>query len=213
MEALIFDMDGVIIDSELYWNADQFILLKQYIPNWTKDHQQNLIGLSIFEAYKLLVDKHGLSQTEEEFMAEVNEIAHLVYREQCNLLVGFLEVIKKLKSKKIPIGLASSSKTDWIKIVIDRFKLKPYFDQIVSAEHIDGPSKPAPDIYLYTAKELGVDPADCTVIEDSKYGVLAGKAAGMTVLGFRNGFNEAQDLSKADHIIHGFKEFDLKKYL
>lgn len=213
MKALIFDMDGVIVDSEVYWNADQFILLKQYIPNWTKDHQQSLIGLSIFDTYKLLVNKHGLNKTEEEFLAEVNEIATLVYTQQCNLLEGFMDTITSLKQKKVLIGLASSSKTDWIQMVIDRFQLKPYFKVIVSAEDISGPGKPAPDIYLYTAKKLEVDVKECVVIEDSNHGVLAAKAAGMYTIGLRNGFNDIQNLSKADHIIHGFKEFDIQKFL
>jgi HAD superfamily hydrolase (TIGR01509 family) len=201
-------MDGVIVDSELYWNSKQFQMLKEHMPDWTETNQHKLIGLSVFDTYKYLVAKHNYSRAEEEYMNGVDKIARAIYRNECQLMKGFLEAIKDIKSKEIPIGLASSSKEDWIEIVVDRFNLKPYFDSIVSTEHIDGPAKPAPDIYWHTARQLGVEPENCTVIEDSNHGVTAGKAAGMYVIGFRNGFNQAQDLSSADREIEGYKEFD-----
>ena len=124
----------------------------------------------------------------------------------------FTKVIDEIKTRKIPIALASSSLREWIEIVLNRFDLNPFFDVIVSAEDIDAPGKPAPDIYLYTAKKLGLLPGECLVIEDSYHGVTAAKSAGMFCIGFRNGFNEKQDLSSADFIANGYKELENDKF-
>jgi len=204
-------MDGVIIDSELHWKKAELTFFGKLLPHWTKEDQQKIIGINVNDTYRLLANKYGLTITHKEFLRRVNGIALEVYRNKARLLDGFLAVIKELKDQKIPTALASSSLIEWIDIVLERFQLKPFFDEVVSAEDISAPGKPAPDIYLHTAKKLQVPPEQCVVIEDSKHGVTSANAANMTVIGFRNGFNEAQDLSKADHIIHGFKEFDIKK--
>ena len=91
-------------------------------------------------------------------------------------------------------------------MVMDKFSLWGAFDVVVSAEEVNGNGKPAPDIYLYTAQQLGVGPGDCVVIEDSKNGVLSARSAGMFCIGLRNGFNEEQDLSAADVVVEGFEE-------
>jgi HAD superfamily hydrolase (TIGR01509 family) len=86
-------------------------------------------------------------------------------------------------------------------MVVSRFKLKRYFDAIVSAEEVGSRGKPAPDIYLWTANKLDIQPADCLVVEDSTNGILSAKAAGMKVVGYRTKDNQGQDLSRADKIV------------
>lgn len=206
MEALIFDMDGVIIDSEYHWNHDEEAFLVQIVPGWTEEDLQRIIGMNIVDTYRLLSTEYNLRMQQEVFLEEVNRIATRIYQEKTNLMPGFLDLLQKLIKRGVPIGLASSSMRSWIDIVLDRFELRHLFNSTVSAQEIEGNGKPAPDIYLHSAKELGVKPANCFVIEDSKNGTLSGKGAGMTVLGFRNGFNEKQDLSEADHIIEGFRD-------
>jgi beta-phosphoglucomutase-like phosphatase (HAD superfamily) len=94
--------------------------------------------------------------------------------------------------------------------MLDRFSLRDSFKVVVSADELAGRGKPSPAIYLLTAARLGIRPNRCIAIEDSQNGVLSAKNAEMYCVGFRNGFNDEQDLSRADAIIHHFAEFDLK---
>ncbi len=213
MKAVIFDMDGVIVDSEKHWKKAELNLFGQLVSQWTVEDQQKIIGLNVKDTFEILKSQYNLKESEEVYMAQVTEIANHVYEHQANLTEGFSEVIKEIHKQNIPIGLASSSLKSWITTVLNRFQLTPYFQVVVSAEEINAPGKPAPDIYLYAAKKLGVLPKDCVVIEDSTHGVASAKSAGMTCIGIRNGFNDHQDLSKANQIINGFKEFNLNQYL
>ncbi len=213
IKAVIFDMDGVIIDSEKHWKKAELTFFGKLLPSWTKEDQQKIIGINVNDTYRILANEYGLEMTHQEFLMRVNGIALEVYRNKCNLIDGFLDLIKKLKIKNYKIALASSSLNEWINIVLERFKLRPFFDVVVSAEDINAPGKPAPDIYLFTAKKLDIPPEECIVIEDSKHGVCAAKAARMTVIGFRNGFNEKQDLSVSDIELKGFTPINNQKIL
>ncbi|MBU1017811.1 HAD family phosphatase [Patescibacteria group bacterium] len=204
MKAIIFDMDGVIIDSEKHWKKAELTFFGELLPSWTKEDQQKIIGINVHETYRILANDYGLGLTHQEFTERVNGIALEVYRNKCNLIDGFLDLIKELKTKNQKIALTSSSLNEWIDIVLERFKLKPFFDVVISAEDIDAPGKPKPDIYLYTAKKLNIEPDECVAIEDSHHGVIAAKSAGMMCVGLRNGFNDAQNLSAADIQIKGF---------
>jgi HAD superfamily hydrolase (TIGR01509 family) len=212
MKAIIFDMDGVILDSEFHWKKAELTLFQKLLPSWTKADQQKIMGLNVHDTYRKLANDYGLSLAHMEFLSRVEGIALEVYRKKADLMPDFVEFIKNIKSKKIPTALASSSLRQWIDIALKRFEIEMYFDFVVSNEDLDVPGKPAPDIYLYTAKKLGIKPADCLVIEDSKNGVMAAKAAGMYCVGFRNGFNKKQDLSSADVEIEGFKNMNNDKF-
>ncbi|MFH0820181.1 MAG: HAD family phosphatase [Candidatus Peregrinibacteria bacterium] len=210
MKALIFDMDGVMIDSELHWQDDEWAMIAKMIPHWTEADHAKILGKSITDIHALLVKDYGLPISREAFLAQVEGIAHKIYAEETNLMEGLLEVLNKLKGQ-VPMAMASSAKRNWIEQVVQRFSLQPFFKAIVSYEDIGNrPGKPAPDIYLFTAKKLGMAPADCWVIEDSQNGVLSAKAAGMKVIGFKNGFNESQNLSQAHTMIKSLKELDTK---
>lgn len=209
MEALIFDMDGVIVDSELHWKSLEGFFLRSLVPTWTDADQSKIIGLSVHDLYRMLVSEYGVLQTKEDFMALYLGMARQIYGEKSSLIEGFRELLHGVKEKGVPIALASSSPLPWIDIVLDRFELRPSFDVVVSADQLaGGVGKPAPDIYLQTAGELGVRPRECIVIEDSKNGVLSARAAGMFCIGFRNGFNDEQDISAANMIVHSLTELD-----
>ena len=94
-------------------------------------------------------------------MEEVDKIATKIYSEKANLLPGFMELITFLKENRIPIGIASSSRLKWINIIVDRFGIRPYFQSIMSANELNAPGKPAPDIYLAAAKALNTNPKEC----------------------------------------------------
>ena len=208
IQALIFDMDGVIVDSELHWKSLEGYFLQSLIPGWSVADQGRIIGLSLDNLYTLLTTEYGLSRDKEEFLVEYHAIAEDIYVNKVALLPGFLDLVALLRENGVPAALASSSPRNWINLVLDRFDLKSSFQVTVSSEEVAGKGKPAPDIYLYTARKLEVEPGGCVVVEDSKNGVLSARAAGMFCVGLRNGFNDEQDLSAANIVINGFQSLD-----
>jgi HAD superfamily hydrolase (TIGR01509 family) len=208
VDAVIFDMDGVIVDSELHWKTVEGFFLQSVIPTWSSFDQGRIIGIGVHDLYALLTNEYSLQKTEEQFLELYQEMASEIYGQKVSLLEGFSDLLAMLNKHHIPVALASSSPRSWIDIMLDRFDLRAAFKAVVSADELKGEGKPSPAIYLLTAKRLGVSPAACIAIEDSKNGVLSAKNAGMFCIGLRNGFNEEQDLSRADMVISGFAELD-----
>ena len=208
MGAVIFDMDGVIVDSEIHWKTLEGYFLQSLIPTWTSTDQDKIIGLGVHDLYTLLISQYGLQKTKQQFLELYQEMANKIYGQKVSLIAGFSDLLTTLNKNNIPVALASSSPRSWINIMLRRFGLQASFRVVVSADELEGEGKPSPAIYLLTAQRLGVSPTSCIAIEDSKNGVLSARNAGMFCIGFRNGFNEEQDLSKADMIIHGFAELE-----
>lgn len=204
-KAVIFDMDGVIVDSELHWKSLEGFFLRSLVPSWTTEDQSKIIGLSLDSLYSMLRDTYGMKESQEAFLEQYHRMAAGIYKEKVNLLPGFRELLDKLLEAEMPLAIASSSHRSWIEMVLVKFSLHKPFPVVVSAQEVGGRGKPAPDIYLYTAEQLSVKPEDCVVIEDSKNGVLSAMNAGMFCIGIRNGFNEEQDISTADVIIEGYE--------
>jgi len=201
-------MDGVIVDSEIHWKKLEEYFLQSLIPTWTSADQDKIIGLGVHDLYTLLISQYGLQKTKQQFLELYQEMANKIYGQKVSLIAGFSDLLTTLNKNNIPVALASSSPRSWINIMLRRFGLQASFRVVVSADELEGEGKPSPAIYLLTAQRLGVSPTSCIAIEDSKNGVLSAKNAGMFCIGFRNGFNEEQDLSKADMIIHGFAELE-----
>jgi HAD superfamily hydrolase (TIGR01509 family) len=213
VDAVIFDMDGVIVDSEIHWKTTEGYFLQLLIPTWNINDQDQIIGLGVHDVYTILVNTYHLQQSKAQFLATYQEMANEIYGQKVSLMEGFAELLSTLNHNHIPVALASSSPASWINIMLQRFSLRDSFKVVVSADELAGEGKPSPAIYLHTAKRLGVRPDRCIAIEDSKNGVLSAKKAEMFCIGFRNGFNDEQDLSSADMIIHHFTEFDWQTLL
>ena len=211
MDAVIFDMDGVIVDSEVHWKTTEGFFLQSLIPAWNINDQDKIIGLAVHDVYKMLVETYQLQKTKTQFLELYQEMANEIYGQKVSLIEGFTELLSALNKNNIPVALASSSPKPWIDIVLQRFKLLKSFKVVVSADELEGNGKPSPAIYLLTAKRLGVSPDRCIAIEDSRNGVLSAKNAGMFCIGLRNGFNDEQDLSRADMVIQRFGELDWQK--
>jgi HAD superfamily hydrolase (TIGR01509 family) len=206
-------MDGVIVDSEIHWKTTEGYFLQSLIPTWNMNDQDRIIGLGVHDVYTILVNTYHLQQSKAQFLAIYQEMANEIYGQKVSLMEGFKELLFTLNKNKIPVALASSSPASWIDIMLRRFSLRESFKIVVSADELAGEGKPSPAIYLHTAKRLGVSPNRCVAIEDSKNGVLSAKRAEMFCIGFRNGFNDEQDLSSADMIIRSFAEFDWQALL
>ncbi len=213
MDAVIFDMDGVIVDSEIHWKTTEGYFLQSLIPTWSVNDQDRIIGLGVHDLYTMLATSYHMQKTKEQFLAIYQEMANEIYGQKVSLMEGFAELLTALNNNNIPVALASSSPESWINIMLERFNLRESFKVVVSADELAGEGKPSPAIYLLTAKRLGVMPDRCIAIEDSKNGVLSAINAEMFCIGFRNGFNDEQDLSRADVVIRRFAEFDWQMLL
>lgn len=198
--AVIFDMDGVIVNSELAYYDQLLKFFNELSQPFSWQDYVPLIGMNHEDSWKILRDKAKSELTPEEFFQ-----AHQLYCEEhpvnykSILNPDFHRTYNFIKEKGLKVALASSSKLSVIQDMIDQNNLKNYFDVIYSGEMVKE-SKPHPDIYLKTAKELGVNPEDCLVMEDSAFGVTAAKAANMTALGLRN-LSYSVDLSHSDDVV------------
>ena len=205
IDGLCFDMDGVLVQSEEYWVDEQRThILPTTAPN--DDIPVSAItGRSYREVYPDLAARYDVEVTREEFEALFETAGERIYGEQAQLLAGAHDLLRALRERGIPLALTTSSPHEWIALVDDRFGLLDHFDAVVSADDLDGPGKPAPDIYERGAAELGVDPTACVAVEDSATGVAAATAAGLYTVGFRGDGDEA-DLTAADEVVTGVDE-------
>jgi len=204
MDALLFDMDGVVVDSEDYWHpAEREQLLPRVLDGELPDLDE-ITGMPYREIYHYLDANYETTVTESEFVDLYDETAATVYREKVALLDCFPAVRAAARDAEVPVGLVSSSPPTWMGYVLDRFDLA--FDLVLSNDEIDGAGKPEPAIYETAADRLGVDPADCVAIEDSRNGTLAAERAGMVVVGYRVEHNAETDLSAADVVCSGNEE-------
>jgi HAD superfamily hydrolase (TIGR01509 family) len=182
--AVIFDMDGVLVDSEAVWDDVRKEFTEEKGGRWHDGAQRDMMGMSSVEWSRYVRDRLGVDMDPEEISQEVANRVADVYREKLPLLPGAVEAVKSL-AVEWPLGLASSSNRHVIDLVLELAGIADAFQATVSSEEV-GAGKPAPDVYLETAKRLGVDPADCVAIEDSTNGIRSAHAAGMAVIAVPN---------------------------
>jgi len=203
---IIFDMDGVLLDSEklyLDMNQDFFKTLGAGI---SIEEHQTFVGISATKMWTYIKEKFNLKQTVDELKVLERDLKYKTLSETPLVPTnGIVEFLEHLKKKGFTIAIASSSLKKNIDLILKKLSIEKYFDYIVSGEQVER-GKPEPDIFLKVANYFNLHPEDCMVIEDSTNGVLAAKAAKMYCIGYYNPNSGRQDLSKADIIIRNFKE-------
>jgi beta-phosphoglucomutase len=204
-DAFIFDMDGVLIDSETFYTEMEQINFKQLGLNISHEEHITYQGTATDEMWKKIKAKHKVPYSIDELVKLTNDLTIPVFKnmEKMEPMPGVVNLLDKLKSRKIPLALASSSFPEVIEIVLDKTGLRDYFDEIVNSRMV-GKSKPAPDIFLLAAHKLNVSPEKCIVIEDSTNGITAAKSAGMFCIAYNGPGAENQDQSQADFIIQDY---------
>jgi HAD superfamily hydrolase (TIGR01509 family) len=182
--AVIFDMDGVLVDSEAVWDDVRKRFVEQRGGQWHDGAQREMMGMSSVEWSRYVRDRLGVDMDPDDISQEVADRVADVYREKLPLLPGAVEAVKSL-AEEWPLGLASSSNRHVIDLVPDLAGIADAFQATVSSEEV-GAGKPAPDVYFETAKRMGVDSAACIAIEDSTNGIRSAHAAGMAVIAVPN---------------------------
>jgi HAD superfamily hydrolase (TIGR01509 family) len=209
-DAVVFDLDGVLVDSEHVWDEIREQLARERGGRWHEGAQRAMMGMSSPEWSRYMHDEIGLAEAPEEINAEVVRRLEGRYREALPLLGGAAEAVERLASRW-PLGLASSSNRSIIDLVLGLSGLAPLFQATVSSEEVTA-GKPAPDVYLEAARRLGVDARRCTAIEDSHNGIRSAKAAGMRVIATPNPRYPPGDdaLAEADVVLESIRELTVE---
>lgn len=211
--AVLFDMDGVISDTERFYIEAIIERLKREGISVTPVQINDLFGSTMRHNWGVLKERYGLQGDVDTYVDEVHEIKeYLLETQGLKPMPGVVELIRKLHGAGILLAVASSSPREVIEHHLEAFGIQDCFDTIVSGlECREG--KPAPEIYLRAAKNLGAVPAECVVIEDSTNGVKAGKAAGMYCYAYVPPQAYRQDVSAADHMLESFCNLEAEDVL
>lgn len=184
LEAVFFDQDGVLIDSEGAWDAARRAVVAETGGRWKPEATRAVMGMSAPEWTRYVHDELAVPLELDEISARV--VAHLLagYERELPLLPGAVQAVKRIAARW-PVALASSANREVIDAVLEASGLETVFGATVAGEEV-AHGKPAPDIYLEAARRLGVDPSRSAAVEDSSNGLRAASAAGMTVVAFPN---------------------------
>ena len=208
IEAVVFDLDGVIVDSEHVWDEVREELARERGGRWHDRAQTDMMGMSSPEWSRYMHDVIGLAETPAEIDAEVVRRLLDRYTEQLPLIDGAVEAVERLAGT-FRLALASSSNRAVIDAVLDTAGLTSLFETTVSSEEVPR-GKPAPDVFLEAARRLDVAPVRCAAVEDSGNGIRAAHASGMRVIAIPNRRYPPPDdaLALADVVLGSIEELE-----
>jgi HAD superfamily hydrolase (TIGR01509 family) len=184
IEAVVFDLDGVVVDSEQVWDDVREQLARERGGSWHAEAQADMMGMSAPEWSRYMHERIGLAESPEEINDEVVARMRERYRESLPLIDGAVDAVRRLSPEFI-LGVASSSNRPLIELVLEQAQIAELFAAVVSSEEV-ARGKPAPDVYLEAAQRLEVEPSRCAAVEDSSNGIRAAHAAGMRVIAIPN---------------------------
>jgi HAD superfamily hydrolase (TIGR01509 family) len=182
--AVIFDMDGLLIDSEGAWDQVRRAYVDEMGGAWRDSATRDMMGMSSVEWSAYLHDELGVDLPAEQINREVAGRVGELYERELPLLPGAVDAVRRIGARW-PLGLASSSNRELIDRVLELAGIASLFEATVSSEEVPR-GKPAPDVYLEAARRVGAEPVACAAIEDSHNGILSAAEAGMTVVAIPN---------------------------
>ncbi|MBU5472785.1 HAD family hydrolase [Roseburia sp. MSJ-14] len=214
IQAIIFDLDGTLIDSMWVWDEIDIEFLSARGLTLPPTYQKEIEGMSFTETAIYTKQLFQFPESVEELKTIWNQMALEKYTKEVPLKPGAEAFFKYCKSKKIPMGIATSNSRELVDAVANTHHLKDYIEVIVTSCEV-AKGKPAPDVYLEVAKRLRVQPEHCLVFEDVPMGILAGKNAGMKVCAVKDACSEDQREEKrkyADYYISSYQEVLTNSY-
>jgi len=216
-KAIIFDMDGTIIDTEPLWQASIYELLTRRGIQ-LKQHQLDTlrlktIGLSFTQTCQLVNEIMKLDEDLDELIEEQQAINSQLLQKKLKLMNGFESFYKKIASHKLKTALATNTQQSVLHAIDNKLNLQQFFGKhLYSITDVNNCAKPDPALYIYTIKKLNITPTTAIAIEDSAHGIQAAKQAGLFCIGFNSAKNKAL-LKKADYIVDTYDEIDLEMLL
>jgi len=206
-QAVIFDLDGVLADSEAWWNQIDTKLLAEHGVNYRGEYHRNVLGVSYIVAIEFYRNAFHISASAEELMRRRGEIAADFFASRVGLFCSATTTLEQLRELKLYLALATSSVSASALPFLERTGIKGFFSVIVTGDEVQR-GKPDADIYLLTAKKLGVTSTACLVVEDALAGIAAAKAAKMRVVAIPDTrFVDQREYEKtADYVLGNLSE-------
>lgn len=207
VEAVIFDMDGLMVNSEDLWEETERLYFDRKGHVYSSELDRLLMGRKKEESAAVIKEQLGLEDSIEAIISERYDILRKLCHERLELMPGLLALLESLAKRQAPLALASSSPMDQIHFVLNRFDLGRYFSVVVSGDMVSR-GKPAPDIYFMAAEQLAKEPIACLALEDTVNGVRAAKAAGMICIAIPDRRQKDLDFSIADAEFTSLEKLD-----
>ncbi len=215
--AIIFDMDGTIVDTEKVWQAATTHLIKKY-AGYACDEQmaeirRSICGSSLLTSCTIIKEQFDLTASVDELMTEKFFLASTLIQKEARLMDGFHEFHDKVKSLNLPTAIATNATDETLRVTDQTLNLRSFFgSHMYTASDVNNRIKPDPAVYVHAAEKLGQDPRTCIAIEDSAPGIAAARAAGMFCIGI-NTSNIPGQTALADLKIDRYDEIDLDALL
>ena len=205
--AVIFDLDGVLADSEPWWNQIDAKLLAEHGVSYRGEYHRNVLGVSYRLAVEFYKNAFHISASVEELMRRRGEIATEFFANRVGLFPSAKRMLEQLREMKLHLAVATSSVSASARPLLDRTEIRSLFSIVITGDEVQQ-GKPHPDIYLRAAKKLGISPEACLVIEDALAGIAAGKAANMRVAAIPDTrFVDPREYEmKADYVLGSLSE-------
>lgn len=205
IKAVIFDLDGVIADSEPISGESTRIVLEKHGIRMTGDERRNAFGRRTRDIFRDALSSRNRAGDVGEMVREKDRIFLGMMKGKLKSIPDSVELVRSLKGRGIMVALATSSHEEKMRAELDELGISGLFPVRVNGDEISR-GKPDPEIFISAARKLGVEPSECAVVEDSAFGVMAAKSAGMTAIGFLSPNSPGQDLSPADAVIRDISE-------
>ncbi|HHT56773.1 HAD family hydrolase [Herbinix luporum] len=208
IDAVIFDLDGTLVDSMWMWKTIDIEYLARFGLEFPEDLQADIEGMSFTETAIFFKNRFKLPDPVDKIKRDWNEMAWDKYLNEVPLKEGVREFLDYLKEKQIPAGIATSNSKELVDLIINKHNISEYFKSIRTSCEVEK-GKPSPDIYLLVAKDLKVEPLRCLVFEDIIQGIMAGKNANMKVCAVYDEFSkddEKEKIKLADYYIRSMRE-------
>ena len=207
VQAIIFDAEGVVVDTEVLWDTSQEVLLERRGLAYDRDYlKPRMAGQTMLQGAQLMVDYYGLSEDPGMLADERKALIHDLFENDIHFIAGFQSFMQNLNGTSLKKSIATAMKKSLMKKVEAQLELEQYFGKhVYYIEDVGNKSKPEPDVFLHAAKMMDTDPENCIVIEDAPHGIEGANRAGMCSIGIVTTFNREQ-LKNADFVAENFDQ-------